>query len=173
MKNTSLRSVGIILVSMVLLSILGACVSKQRYREQVDRSETLEKQLEEERARRTTLEEDIAVLKEHIEALEAEPGEASAEKSIEGIKKGFRALEEALGLAGKMGGEIEKGLRGNLKGLKERYEETLSETKKEIAKLKDRLESDEDLRKIRKEIRTQVAALLALIDEIDAGRGKD
>lgn len=171
MNVKRIQSVCITVIFWVLIgSLFGGCVSKQRYQDQVNLSEDLARQLEEEKARRSTLEGKVAALKRRLEAFKSDH---ASDKKGEGIREGLQALEGALDLAGEMGDEIEKILQGNLKGLKEEYEETLEKTKKEILKFKDRLENDEDLLRLRKEIRKKIEELLSVIDKIDSNIDKN
>lgn len=168
MSVKRIQSIRIAVIFLVLIaSLMGGCVSKQRYQDQVNLSEDLARQLEEEKARRSTLEEKVAALKKRLEAFKSDH---AADKKGEGLQ----ALEGALDLAGEMGDEIEKVLQGNLIKLKEKYEETLKKTKKEISKFKDRLgNSDEDLLKLKKEIGKKIEELLSIIDKIDSNNKKD
>jgi len=174
MRAQRIRSIGIALIFLVWTgSLLGGCVSKQAYEDQVDQNEELARLLDEEKARRGKLEEELTVLKGRFEALQADLAAAKeAAAKGQGLKEGLQALEGALDLAGEMGDKIDKNLQGNLKGLKEEYNDTLEMTKKEIARFKNKLEGDEDLRKLRKEILKQAEELLALVDEFNTAPGK-
>lgn len=166
-----IRRFGSIIFSLVLISFfIGGCVTKGRFRDQVNENQSLADQLREEQQQRRHLEDDFAALRERHAKLRSRLVDEmkSGEEKTQALEDQLSALKQAFEFAKDLGGKTERELKRELIRVRGSYESSLQKARERISELGEQLKRrNEAFLNIQERMDVQNEALTSLRSALD------
>lgn len=166
-----IRRFGRIIFSLVLISFfIGGCVTKGRFRDQVNANQSLADQLHEEKQQRRHLEDEFAALrKRHIKLRSRLVDEMKlGEERAQALEDQLSTLEQALEFAKDLGSKTESELKRELIRVRGAYEDSLQKERERVSELEELLKRrDEAVLDIQKRMGVQNEELTSLRSVLD------
>ncbi len=154
----------------LIFCLLGACVSNQKFEEQVAENRSLSKALEVETQRREILEKQVFDLRSRLTSLQGDllTLRRGHQEKKPALTDSASSLKETLSLAEEMGGQFEAIIKGEIVKLEREYAQILKKTEKGVTRFQRELEGkDQDILRIKNEITEKLGELVALLEGFD------